>query len=90
MTSLFGPFKAQTGSKNGKGKRQTRAQAVEFDVEGAIQELGPVPRKKGWNTNNCYSWAYHRHESLNKGLPPDVLKAQCRIVGKRVSAQFAS
>ena len=52
-----------------------------FDVKKGMAGLGAIPKRE-WTYNTLYSWAYHRHESLQKRLDPDTLKPQCRAVAK--------
>ena len=69
-------------------KKKPRVQAVDFDVDEAVKNLGEMPcLKQTWN--NIYSWAYYRHKRLfQSSLPDDILKMQCRLVGQRVAAML--
>ena len=73
-----------------KKKPKTIGEIAEFDLEEAVKNLGMVPEIKK-DYRNYYSWGYHRHEALFKcHLSRDVLKIQCRLVGRRVAAMLES
>ena len=62
--------------------------ALQFhSLQASVQALGAIPQRS-WTKKTLYSWGYHKHESLNKALVVDleVLKHQCRQVGRHVSA----
>ena len=81
----------QVGKSSGEKKNAKKTKCLEFDVDSAIDHLGPVPDGVPQLYKNQYSWAYHRHESLFKGsIPNAALKEQCRIVGQKVAAKFVA
>ena len=62
-----------------------------FFGEVKIEDIGlPPSKKERWSNKALYSWAYHHTSVVGKrmGLEAEVLKANCRNMGRLAVAKW--